>query len=93
MIYVDQLKPCTPTRDWPHAGYCKLLADSLDELHDFAVKKLGLKREYFQNSSKLPHYDLTVGNHYKALKLGAKLIDDKEVAAMMKAPYQYACSH
>jgi hypothetical protein len=90
MVYVDNLRPCILTKQWPHWQSCHLVADTLDELHDFAVGKLGMKRAWFQNNSRLPHYDLTIGNRFKALKLGAVEIDDKKLVEMMKAPYQYA---
>ncbi|UCC21312.1 MAG: DUF4031 domain-containing protein, partial [Promethearchaeota archaeon] len=32
---------------------------SLEELHNFAIKKLGLKKIWYQNKSKHTHYDLT----------------------------------
>lgn len=88
MVYIDQLKPCIPTSIWPYDKACHLMADSLEELHEFAAR-LGLKRAYFQNHSRLPHYALTVGNHYKALKMGAVLVDHHKVRDLMKAPYQY----
>ncbi|HBE02406.1 MAG TPA: hypothetical protein DC049_08005 [Spirochaetia bacterium] len=90
MVYVDKINPCRPTRDWPYATYCHLLADTIEELHEFAVGKLGMKRAWFQNTSKLPHYDLTIGNRFKALKLGAVEIDSHKVREMMRAPYQYS---
>ena len=34
-----------------------LIADTEDELHEFA-DKIGLKRSWFQSSSWYPHYDL-----------------------------------
>lgn len=41
------------------------------ELHQFA-RKIGLKREWFQNSGRFPHYDLTTKRKInKAIRMGA----------------------
>src|SRR5258708_25147305 len=54
---------------WSH-----LTADTVEELHEFAVRKLGLKRSWFQDG-RHPHYDLTEGMRYKALRLGAQPVE------------------
>lgn len=46
------------------------MADSEEELHDFAVK-IGLKREWFQQGS-VPHYDLVPSRRQAAVDLGAQ---------------------
>lgn len=70
MIYTD------------NAGH--LISDNLDELHIFA-KNLGLKRDWFQNHAEHPHYDLTTLNmRKKALALGAKLVDRREIVKLIK---------
>jgi hypothetical protein len=92
MVYVDILKPTIPTRSWPYDKACHLVADTLEELHEFAAR-LGLKRAWFQNRDRLPHYDLTIGNRFKALKMGAVEIDHHKVRELMKAPYQYNSQH
>ncbi len=52
---------------------------SLMELHQQA-QKMGLKREWFQNHSKHPHYDLTTQRmRNKALMCGAKLVSSKDL--------------
>lgn len=52
-----------------------LAADTLDELHLFAGK-VGLKREWFQNHPKHPHYDVWGGrNERMVLRLGATEVD------------------
>ncbi len=48
---------------------CHLLADTEEELHEFAAE-LGMKRKWFQGTS-IPHYDLTVKRRERAVKLGA----------------------
>lgn len=68
-VYVDAIiKWPTPIRCFKN-GSCHMIADTLEELHDMA-KKIGLKREWFQNT-KTPHYDLTVSKRAMVVKLGA----------------------
>lgn len=55
---------------WRNRLWCHLVADSLNELHDFA-RRLGLKRQWFQDQGFYPHYDVTMAVREKALRLGA----------------------
>lgn len=64
-VYVDN--ECI---SWRGKLWCHLVADSLDELHGFA-KRLGLKRGWFQEQTRYPHYDVTVQVRERALRLGA----------------------
>lgn len=49
------------------------------ELHAFA-KKIGLKKEWYQNKGGHPHYDLTTKRKInQALKAGAKQVQTKEI--------------
>jgi hypothetical protein len=58
--------------------------ESEEELHAFA-KKLGLKREWFQDK-RLSHYDVTtVKMRAKAKKLGAKIVSSKEIVAIINS--------
>jgi len=50
--------------------WCHLWADSLEELHEFA-DKIGMKRSWFQDHKRLPHYDLVPIRRAKALEMGA----------------------
>lgn len=69
-VYVDEIRkhPTGPLcfRD----GACHMLADSLDELHAMA-STIGLKRAWFQDHPRHPHYDLTAAKRSAALKAGA----------------------
>ena len=58
---------------WSH-----LVADNIDELHEFA-QKIGLKREWFQiSASGIPHYDISSSRiRALAISLGAKQVDRK----------------
>ena len=47
-----------------------MMADTLDELHAMAAT-LGLKREWFQDHPRHPHYDICQSKRAQAIKLGA----------------------
>lgn len=64
-VYVDDC--CL---SWRGKQWCHLVADTLDELHGFA-RRLGLKRAWFQDKTRYPHYDVTVSVREKAIALGA----------------------
>jgi hypothetical protein len=77
-VYVDAEAIRWRGREW-----CHLVADSLDELHVFA-KKLGLRRQWFQEKSYYPHYDVTMSVRDKALNFGALSIDRAALIACCK---------
>jgi len=55
-----------------------LVADSLIELHQFA-RKIGLKKEWFQDK-RIPHYDLTTTTkRLKAIGHGAALVTERDI--------------
>lgn len=64
-VFVDNERVAWRGRLW-----CHLVADSLDELHDFAIA-LGLKRRWFQDKASYPHYDVTTEVRERALHQGA----------------------
>lgn len=55
---------------------CHLIADSIDELKDFAVNQLGMKLSWFQPKSS-PHFDLVKSRRDLAVSLGAIELDRK----------------
>ena len=59
-----------------------MYADSLEELHEFA-QKIGLKREWFQDRPRLPHYDLTVTRRRVAVRVGAIEESRRELMARL----------
>jgi len=62
-----------------------LVADSLKELHSFAIT-CGLKRDWFQDHPKHPHYDVWGGRNERAvLRLGAIEIDSKQLLQISKS--------
>lgn len=64
-VYVDNC--CL---SWRGKLWCHLVADTLEELHSFA-RQLGLKRSWFQDKTRYPHYDVTTSVREKALAIGA----------------------
>src|SRR6266568_918702 len=61
MVYVDELSIWVGDKSpscFRNKPSCHMYADSLDELHDMAVK-IGLQKYWFQDKKHLPHYDLT----------------------------------
>ncbi len=47
-----------------------LIADTLDELHEFAGR-LGLRRDWYQDGGWIPHYDVSEGKREEAIAKGA----------------------
>ena len=78
MVYVDDARISWRGRLW-----CHMVADSLDELHEFALR-LGLKRSWFQGTASYPHYDVTLEMRSKAIALGAVLGERKVIAQCAK---------
>lgn len=60
----------------------------LEELHEFA-ESIGLKRKWFQNKTRRPHYDLVAVIKVKmAVKSGAKLITPQDVVRILSGKEQ-----
>lgn len=77
-IYVDDEQI-----PWRGKLWCHLVADTPDELHEFALR-LGLRRAWFQAKSIYPHYDVTMPVKTKALALGAVAGDRATMIACAK---------
>lgn len=73
-VYVDDLMTCIPNANWRWSKSCHLIADTVDELHVFA-RRIGMKRAWFQNGSRLPHYDLNENRRRIAVREGAVELD------------------
>jgi hypothetical protein len=80
-VYVDKLFYTEQTRQWPYAQACHLTADTIEELHAFAFR-IGMKRMWFQDHPRHPHYDLTKTRRKLAIRVGAKEIDAREAATI-----------
>lgn len=72
-VYVDNVRIA-----WRGQLWCHLVADSIEELHQFA-HMLGLRRKWFQQSASYPHYDVTVQVRELAIELGALLGSRKQI--------------
>lgn len=82
-VYVDPLM----NHGWLMRGRtvpnCHLFADTLEELHAFALR-IGMKIEWFQHHSRLPHYDLTSDRRAWAVRMGAKEVSRRELVLFMR---------
>lgn len=88
-VYVDDLFKFPKPRHWRGRwvfadGSCHLFADTLDELHEFAAK-IGMKRAWFQDRTRLPHYDLTPSRRAMAVRLGAIEADRRTTVEHMRS--------
>lgn len=82
-IYVDE-------SIWPYRGtkYCHMMIDKdgdLQELHDFAAS-IGLKRSWFQNKPRHPHYDLAPSKRRLAITNGAVAVTSVELVKRCMRP-------
>lgn len=78
--------------------WCHLIADTEDELHEFAAR-LGMRRSWFQQPKgfgSLPlkpesrsaqnwHYDLTAPKRAQAVRMGAVQVTSREMSAIIDA--------
>lgn len=80
MIYVDPIfdgpRVGGNTR-WSHMGTDDHSETGLAELHAMAAK-IGMRRDWFQNKSYHPHYDLFPARRAAAIRLGAIEVDQRE---------------
>jgi hypothetical protein len=77
-VYVDKLLDY----GWRHGPSCHLIADSVDELIDFAVS-IGLRAEWYQPKSS-PHFDLTEEGRAAAVQNGAIELDNRALVAKLR---------
>ena len=79
MLLVDELK------SWPTGDWCHLSTDGdVEELHEFA-QGIGLKREWFQDHPRVPHYDLRPSMRRKAVAAGAVFVSARQQALDRRA--------
>ena len=78
MIYIDEIRDYTGIINLKYKKWSHMWTDGdIEELHEFA-EKLGLKRRWFQNKKRLPHYDLVPTKRAIALRMGARFIPLRE---------------
>lgn len=81
-VYVDALvfheNSPLGSRKWSH-----MIADTRAELH-FMASKIGMKREWFQDSERCPHYDLVESRRKEAVRSGAIECDRKTFVGHMR---------
>jgi hypothetical protein len=77
-VYVDGLRDY----GWRHGPSCHLIADSIEELIDFA-ESIGMRREWFQAKS-TPHFDLTAEGRQAAVSMGAIELTNRQLIAKIR---------
>jgi len=77
-VYVDRA-----INQYGRMMMCHMTADTLDELHAMA-DAIGIRRKWFQADASLPHYDICKSKRALAIANGAREIDWRELAAMIK---------
>ena len=88
-VYVDKSEWTRSTSKNPRKLYSHMVADTLDELHEFALK-IGVKRHFFHRSSACYHYDITAEQQLKAIEHGAVLEETRELLKIGKQAMRYA---
>jgi Protein of unknown function (DUF4031) len=83
-VYVDQVRAWGGSKSFRWKESCHMYADSLAELHGMALL-IGMKREWFQERPRLPHYDLTPARRMLALKYGAVEHSARQMVALMNS--------
>jgi hypothetical protein len=82
VILVDELRhyPGGPGWNtvWCHMATDDLTHEGLEELHAMA-RAIGLKREWFQDHPRHPHYDLPPHGRARALEAGAVAVTSREL--------------
>lgn len=81
-VYAGTMTPCLRNKNWQHNEVSHLVADTIEELHEFA-QKIGLKREWYQHKT-MPHYDLTTGKRMLAIGLGAIQIGTRKLVDILQ---------
>jgi hypothetical protein len=87
-VYVDEVRDWTliaQARGLRHTHWCHLTADTEAELHAFAAR-LGLRRSWYQPHAARGvgwHYDITPPKRARAVRLGAREVDYRFMAALM----------
>ena len=80
MMFVDY--GCTYI-GWKRGMWYHLASDAnVEELHAFA-RRLRLRKDWFQPSGSIPHYDITENKMLLAVQAGAVRVPNREFASRM----------
>ena len=85
-VYIDDLFETSPykSKKWKWKQACHLVADTKEELLEFA-RKLGLNLAWFQNKpGHLPHFDITANKRKEAIACGAKELSTIEMGRFIR---------
>lgn len=77
-VYVDNYSASYRGMSMSH-----MVADTLTELHQMA-EQLGLKRSWFQDKGRSPHYDVCKTKRDRAIGLGAKLVSSRDLVLVLR---------
>lgn len=82
-VYVDPVMAHGGSKAfrWPRS--CHMYADTLEELHAMA-HAIGMRRAWFQDEERLPHYDLVPARRARAVELGAIQHDRLQVVEFIR---------
>lgn len=75
-VYVDDMYK-VPMGQFGRMKMSHMIADTEDELHAFAAR-IGIARKWYQGN----HYDISKGKRDLAIRLGARAISLRQLAAM-----------
>lgn len=81
-VYVDNMRA-----KFGRMIMCHMMADTLKELHEMA-DKIGIKRKWFQDHKKYPHYDISLGKRNIALANGAIEMKSTELLKLMRGKFE-----
>jgi hypothetical protein len=82
-VYVDPLLRHGGSAAFRWKESCHMYADTLEELHEMAVR-IGMRRSWFQNHSSMPHYDLVASRRVDAIMAGSIEHTRREMVDFMR---------
>lgn len=77
-VYVDNA-----SNHYKRMKMCHMIADTLEELHEMA-RKIGMKKEWFQDDIDHPHYDLSLSRRALAVQYGAIEVSSRELIQIIR---------
>ena len=80
-VYVEELLPCDRTERWPNDWSCRMFADSLEELKDFAGR-LGLRSGWFRRWGLFRYCLIPPSMRVEAIEAGARPVTTAKLAAV-----------